>query len=670
MAKPSTPMLIPKRSQDAMVQYLSSCCSLTGAHWNMRSRMEDVDRAYQREVDATTEQARAQLANRKLRDATKLQNVVVPVVMPLVESAVTYQASVFLTGTPLFSVVANPANMDAALQMDTIIEDQSIHGGWVRELILFLRDGFKYNFSAIEVPWVEQTVAELETDLGFSTSQARPKEVTWAGNAIKRLDPYNLIYDPRVAPAEIHARGEFAGYVKVMSRIELKGFIAGLPDKLVDNVNAAFASQIGATGTSAFSSSLGYYTPQINNESFSDRGLRSGHNWLAWAELAGAEQRIQYRDSYEVTTLYARILPSDFNLNVPSRHTPQVWKFIFVNGTVLLYAERQTNAHSYIPILFGQPLEDGLDYQTKPLADNVLPIQETASALWNSAIAARRRAISDRGLYDPTRVAEHHINNPSPTAKIPVRPNSYGKPLSEAYFPIPFRDDQSGVALSETQQLMQFANMITGQNPVRQGQFVKGNKTRHEFDSVMTNANGRDQLVSMLLEAQIFTPLKEILKTNILQYQGAGSLFNRELERQVDVDPIKLREAVLSFKVSDGLTPADKLINADVLQVAMQVVGSSPEIAAGYNVTPMFSYFIKTQGGRIREFEKSPEQVAYEQALSAWRQQMTLLAESMKRLESPAQIEELLKTVPPAPSPEQFGYSPGNKTAAGTQGAQ
>ena len=207
--------------------------------------------------------------------------------------------------------------------------------------------------------------------------------------------------------------------------------------------------------------------------------------------------------------------------------------------------------------------------------------------------------------------------------------------------------------MQDTQALLQMANVIAGQNPVRQGQFVKGNKTLHEFQSVMSNANGRDQLTSMLLESQVFTPLKEIIKINILQYQGGVSLFNRDLQQAITIDPVVLRKAVMDFKVSDGLTPSDKLINADTLQTAMQVIGSSPQIAAGYNLAPLFSYFIKTQGGRIQEFEKSAEQMAYEQALQQWQMAMQNMALGLKGMD-PAQMQEMMKQMPPQPVPQQF----------------
>lgn len=662
MATPNTPMLLSKKSQEALLQYHHQCYDLQARNWNLRDQMRRIDLSYIRENDFTQENAKAKLANR-YGDSTKYQNITVPVVMPMVEAAVTYQASVFLTGHPIFGVVSNPSNMDAAMQMETVIEEQSVRGGWVRELMLFFRDGFKYNLAAVEVVWDRVVTAALETDLSFSTTQARPKEVIWEGNCIKRRDPYNIIFDTRVSPSEIYWKGEFAGYTEVMSRIQLKSFIASLPDKMVDNIVPAFESGLGFTGMSTWAADGGFFVPQINPDAILDRDPRTSTNWMAWAGISGTDQKIKYKDMYEITTLYAKILPADFGMKVPAQNTPQIWKFIYVNHNILIYAERQTNAHGYLPMLFSQPLEDGLDYQTKSLASNVAPIQDVTSALMNSNIAARRRAISDRGIYDPSRIAEHHINSDNPAAKIPVRPAAYGKNVAEAYYPIPFRDDQAGIVMQDMQQLMQFANVITGQNPVRQGQFVKGNKTLHEFQSVMSNANGRDQLTSMLLESQVFTPLKEILKVNILQYQGGISLFNRDTQKVVNIDPIQLRKAVMEFKISDGLTPSDKLVNSDTIQVAMQVIGSSPQIAAGYNIAPMFSYFIKTQGGRIQEFEKSSEQLAYEQAMMQWQQTMQMIAESLKGME-PVQMQEALKSMPPQPVPQQYGYNPQQQGAA------
>jgi hypothetical protein len=202
--------------------------------------------------------------------------------------------------------------------------------------------------------------------------------------------------------------------------------------------------------------------------------------------------------------------------------------------------------------------------------------------------------------------------------------------------------------MQQIQAILGLSNQLSGQNQASQGQFVKGNKTLQEFDSVMQNANGRDQMASLLLESQLLTPMKEIMKLNILQFAGGDTIFNRDKNIVVEIDPAALRKAVLEFKVTDGLTPASKILNTDTLSVAFQVLGSAPNIAAEYNVGQLFSYLMKSQGSDIGSFEKSPAQIAYEQALNSW-QQLAAIA-----LEKGLDPEKL----PPQPLPQQFGYNP------------
>jgi hypothetical protein len=637
----STPYLVSRVSQEGLKSFQKQCFGMTDSSWNIREQLRAVDLSYMREMDQTNEHQKAKQAN-KSGNSNRYQNITIPVVLPTVEAAVVYQASVFLSGNPIFGVVANPAYQDAAMQLEAIMDNHATRGGWIRHLQMFFRDGFKYNLSAIEAVWDTQTSYSLEHDSAFNAGKtAKQTELIWEGNTIKRLDPYNLVFDARVPLVDIPRKGEFAGYTEFMSRVALKQYIAGLPNKQVDNIKAAFESGISGGGTSSNSS---YYVPSLNPNASIDFNPHGGTDWMAWQSGIKSADSIQYKNGYEVSTLYGRIIPSDFQMRVPAPNTPQVWKFVYVNGEHLLYAERQTNAHNMLPIIFGQPLEDGLSYQTKSLADNVSGIQELSSAMMNSVIAARRRAISDRGLYDPSRVSEANINSDNPSAKIPVRPAAYGKPLSESYYPIPFRDDQSATIMQEMGTVIKMAEMISGQNPARQGQFVKGNKTQTEYSDVMNNSNGRDQNVSILLEAQVFTSLKEILKTNIVQFQGPASIYYREKNTEVKIDPVVLRKAVLEFKVSDGLSPTSKLINADAFQTALQVIGSSPQIGANYNMGPMFSYLMKTQGALIGDFEKSNEQVAYETANSQWMQMAQLAIEKGQPWNNPQ------------PMPEQFGY--------------
>lgn len=650
----TTVVPLTEKSQKAFIAYYDSLQNNQNTFRSTsRSRMEAIDKAYQREVDLSKENQDAKRAN-KAGDPTKYQNMTIPVVMPQVESAVVYQSSVFLTGYPMFGVVASPEYMDEAVMLETLIDNDAVRGGWTTELLTAFRDGFKYNLLALECAWDREVTYAVETNLAKSTVEGIPKEVLWAGNKIKRLDPYNLILDPRVHPTDIAADGEYAGYTEYMSRIKLKSFIATLTDKIITNIPVAFASG-SESGLVTNSDSKSFYIPSINPEIEPDSYQRGGTNWLNWAGLIDDSKRnMEYKDCYELTTLYCRVMPSEFGIKAPKENTPQIYKLYIVNHKVIIYCELQTNAHNLIPILIGQPNYDGLGYQTKSLAKNAVPFQELATAFMAANIASKRRAVSDRQLYDPSRVDARHINSENPSAKIPVRPSAYGKPLNEAVYAFPYRDDQAASSMQQISAILGLANSLNGQNQAQQGQFVKGNKTLHEYESVMQNANGRDQMVSILLEAQLFTPMKQIIKLNLLQYQGGTTLYNRDKDVAVEIDPIKLRTAVLNFKVSDGLTPTSKLINSDSLSMALQVLGSSPQIANGYNIAPLFSYFMKTQGAKITEFEKSAEQLAYEQALSSWQQLMQLAIE--KGTDPTA--------VGAQPVPASYNYNPQNNKPA------
>lgn len=647
------------KSQEAILAFYKQAYGLLNSQWEIRSMLTSIDLAYMRETDFTKENAKAKLANRA-GDPTKFQNIIMPVVMPQVEAAVTYQQGVFLSGYPIFSAVAPPGLEDAATQMDTIIGEQQVYKGWTSELQKTMRNAFKYNLGAAEIEWCREVTYTLDTDVGFAGGrQGKPKQVIWEGNGVKNLDMYNVFFDTRVPPKFIPEYGEFAGYNQMFSRIRLKKFLEELPTRI--NVTKAFESgsapvAVGNTGTGVES----YYVPMLNPEALINwQNYGAGTDWMAWAGLAQSSPNIQYKNMYLVTTLYARILPSDFAFDrLPGQNIPQVWKFIIINNQVVVYAERMTNAHSLIPILFMQGMDDGLDFQTKSLATNVRPIQDLQTALANSSIAARRRAISDRMIYDPSRISPAAINNDSPMAKMPCRPSAYGTPMSEAAYPLPFRDDQFQINAQEIQLYGSLANQISGQNPARQGQFVKGNKTRFEFAEVMSNANGRDQSTSLIIEDSFFSKMKEIVKSNILQYQGSGSVYNRNTNQTVAIDPIALRKANLSFKLSDGLLPSDKLIDGPSLEAALQAISQNPGIGSAYNIGPLFSYLMKSRGANLAPFEKSQEQIAYEQAVMQWQAAVASLAEQLTKIQPPMSPEDIQKALPPQPTPDQFGYDP------------
>lgn len=640
----NTPYNLDKDQEKAIITFSQKARNLLQNQYSLRFQLEEIDRYYMREMDFTEANIRARQANRA-GDARKMRDVTVPIVMPQVEAALGYFTNVFLTGYPPFGVSSDPDFEDQALQMETIIAENAITAGWRRQLMMFFRDGLKYNLHGMELEWGQQTVSKIENS-ETEPGKASVKNILWAGNKMRRMDLYNTFFDPRVHPAEIHKYGEFAGYIYMYSRVQMKQYFNDNFGKINADrvVRALESSPPGASSTTTTSGApFAYYVPIINPTPIMDRTNLQTFDWLAWANnVANKPEHIKYSNVYEIAKVYARIIPDDFNLNVSERNTPQVWKFIIVNGQVVVYAERQSNAHNFIPIFFGQPIEDGLDYQTKSFASNVTDMQDIASAMWNGYIASKRRLVGDRVLYDPLRVRKEDINSTNPAAKIPVRPTAFGKPVSEAVYQFPFRDEQTQTLLSGADLVTRFADKINGQNPAQQGQFVKGNKTKHEYEDIMGHGNNTNQVMAICTDEQVFTDMKEAIKLNILQYQGETVLFNRDKQKNVTVNPVELRKAAVHFKVSDGIMPEDKQMSTDEFQTALQVLGSSPPLAAGYNMAPLFTYVMKLRGADLSPFEKSQLQVQFEQQQGQW---AGIVQEALKVIgknADPSQLKQLL----------------------------
>jgi hypothetical protein len=574
---------------------------------DFRSLLRYRDRAYQRQLDTTAEHIKAVRAN-MTGDARKVQNMTVPIVMPQIESAVAYQAGVYLTSYPIFGVVSYPQNQDAAMAFETALGDQSVRYSWARELTKVFRDGFKYNFGAAVVCWKKTPLRSIVTDTNItSAGLAAIREYSYGGNYIKRIDPYNCFMDMTVAPANMHSEGEYFGWNEVISRVQLKKLISMLDPNKTTSAKEAFESSFaGATQDASFA--MQYHHPEINQYLNLGTDHLGTNNWGQWMGLPGsARSAISYKDHYLLTHFYCRALPSDFGAR---GNQVKVYHAIMVNWSTVIFAEELNVGYDYMPTFVMQPYEDGLGYQTQSMLDNALPFQDMSSALWNISLESKRRLIFDRLIYNPRLIDKKDIDPVSSVSRIPLRNAAMakdGNPMAAAIYQIPYREDNSGTNIQMSEMISAMADQATGQNKVDRGQFQKGNKTKTEFETTMMNSNSRQQLAALTIEHQFMTPLKEVVKSNTLQFQPAGKILNREARTEVPVDPVALRNAILEFKMTDGMLPADKMLNSDLLTVFLQTAQALPTVATEYDIMGMFMYWAKLKGAYwLEDFKRDP----------------------------------------------------------------
>lgn len=591
-----------------MLEYAKTCATKdTSFLGNFRQLLLYRDISYQRQLNTTAEHIKAVRSN-MAGNGRAIQDMTVPIAMPQVESATAYQAGVFLTQYPIFGVIASKEQMSQAKMFEVALADQSLKHGWARELIKVLRMGNKYNFGPAVVKWQKSAVKKIATYAGTDadlTGKAALQNDTYGGNCITAWDPYNMFMDTLVPPADLHHSGEFAGCNKLVNRVQLMTLLRGLDSTKTTNLREAYESQMGTVSTDS-TNAQAYYRPRINPYlQLQNGGIAGATNWAQYMDLKQGKN-IQYKDAYVLTPFYCRARPADFG--AVGNHLVTYYVLI-VNWSQVVYVEELNTAQEGLPCFVAQPLEDGLGYQTQSLLDNAMPFQDMSSALWNINLQAKRRLVFDRLVYNPRLIDKKDIDIASSVSRIPLRNAAIAdgdNPIAKAVYQIPYRDvDSSGLQMSQL--IEQMADTATGQNKVDRGQFQKGNKTAAEFQTVMGNSNSRQQLTAISLEHQFFTPIKEAVKANTLQFQPPGKIFSRQDKQIVDFDPVQLREAMIEFKITDGLLPADKMLSAELLQVFMQTAQAMPAMATEFDVLGMFLYWLQAQGATwVDDFRRDP----------------------------------------------------------------
>jgi hypothetical protein len=478
---------------------------------------------------------------------------------------------------------------------------------------MFFRDACKYNYSALECSWEAIQQFSVLSDVNAANGKKVNRDAKYF-NAMRRLDPYNVVRDPDIAPGDIARNGDYAGFIDNLSYIKLKRMLQKWGDQnTVYNFNEALNSNIQTVYSQSGS---GNYreAPQISDYLTPTRKDSNTVDWDAYMTGGGVTNAKMNKSAgkrFEVFKFYARIIPSEFGISVPQANTPQIWCFVTINDQFVVYAERIISAYDYIPIFFGQPLEDGLDYQTQSIAEGEIPFQEGAAKLFNIRFSAARRSVADRALYLADMIAPSDVNAKVSAAKIPVNiPAMSNKTLDQAYKQIPFDMRGTETTISDAQQMVAFSQQLHGINGPRQGMFQKGNKSVTEWNDTMSGADGRTRLPALCMEYQVFSPMKDFMLLNIYQYGDNAEIVSQRTGNTVSINIDELRKQVLSFRVADGYTPKSKLASTDAITMGLQTISASPILQRAYgNMLPsMFAHLMQLAG--VRGLDEYNPQVA------------------------------------------------------------
>ena len=207
------------------------------------------------------------------------------------------------------------------------------------------------------------------------------------------------------------------------------------------------------------------------------------------------------------------------------------------------------------------------------------------------------------------------MNSSAAAPKIPASISALSsKKLSDLYHQIPFDMRGTESTLQDAQMIVQFSKELHGMNNPRQGQFQKGNKSVVEWEDTMGGSDQRLRLPAVILEHQVFAPLKSMMVLNIYQYGSDTVVVSQKSGNTITVDLEVLRKQVLAFRVADGYTPKSKLASVTMLTTGMQMIATSQILqqAYGQHLPGMFSHMM--QLGGVRGLEEYDPMYAQNQA--------------------------------------------------------
>ena len=604
------PIPIARRTHDSLVQMVKEFQRIHQRNDLWRDKIRVIDRAYAC-YTGTDEQAKQDEKASQIIDDSGV-HFTTPVVLSQVDSIVAFLSELYLSGYPIFPVVSPPDNPQFGEQLEAVIDDHSIRGRWPRHLNMMFRDGAKYNVCGVELEWAPIGSLSVNKNNNEVGSPVQPTLDVEQINRMFNMDMYNLFWDQLVDIPDVAEFGDYVGYNDLWTRGRIKQYISNLTKagEITMNVRQALESAQGAANDEVPRQNY-FERPHISNFDIIE-DINMSTNWLAWATMADESDRdrIDYSNKYLFTKTYARVVPSDHDLDVPEPNVPQIWKFVSINNETIIHMKKVISAYDMFPILMGQYTEDGFRQQTKSVAEQQLSIQDATSELVNIRLNSARRSISDRAIYNPTLLDPQDVNSRTPAPKIPIKQNLKGVKLEDAYRSIEFNDSGTARAFDDIFPMLQLSEFMGGLNSARQGNFRRGNRTLGEFEEVMSNSDMRSRMIALGMEYQIFTPLKRQIKGNILLNMGNFDqpLMSNRSDREVTVNVEELRTQLMEFKVADGYLPTSLLANTEVIQSAFQLLLQVPALQQGFNVVGLFTHLMNAAGMRgLSKFQVAPQ---------------------------------------------------------------
>ena len=527
--------------------------------------------------------------------------LVVPYPFAIISSMHTYLSSVFLSRAPVYQFTGRHGETQDAIQaVEAVMDYQLRVGKQLVPLYNWIYDSCKYGLGVVGEYWevdnkIVSRYEEVEsTILGIGTGNFKKKRLieripAYEGNKIYNIRPYDFLPDPRVTVAEFQ-KGEFCGRKIQVGLSQLlqqheTGRYFNL-DKLQDTQgNRDFLRDTGAEGFSTTDSELDAGSTVVDTP---------------YGVQGATYQAAPGKGFVQLLEMCVRIQPRKWKLG--KNNDPEIWMFTLANNRVLIGARPLALYHDRFPYSI---LETGFgseDFIKQGTLDQIRPLSEALTWLFNSHMYNVRKVINDRIVVDPSKVVMRDIE----------KPNNYG-----GY--IRLRPEAVGTDTRTVASQLQVADVT--QNHMRDSQVIEQlmQRTSGVVDNIMglVNTGGRKTATESRI-ASSFSINRMKTFAEYFSAGGFGDLAERQLsntqqlltldrkfaiagnnmqnaQRFAEVNPEAIA-GFYDFVQVDGTLPVDRLAQANFWKELLGQLARIPQLAAQWDFGEMISHVMMLQG--------------------------------------------------------------------------
>jgi hypothetical protein len=565
------------------------------------TKWEDAEKRFVGYVKETDDDA-IRRDKRKAGDP-RYTTIQVPMSYAMLMTAHTYWTSVFLSRSPVHQYMGRHGESDINVSaIDALIDYQVQVGEHLVPYYIWLLDPGRYSFGVLWNFWAEETVTvsqivdqPVETarsQLGFEPPKSEKVRMTvempgYQGNKVFNVQPWDLRPDPRVTLSNLQ-RGEFCGRVTRVGWNTIMERLASGVYFNIDELRRINRGQQSPGVTDTFTENPG--AAQIE---------RPTHTDPATSAVLGD------RGFVNLIEMVVELVPRMWHIGEGTR--PEKWVFTIAERSVLIGLSPLGAYHNKFPVDVIEYEPEGYGVLSNSLLERADAMNNVMDWLVNSHFFNVRASLANQFIYDPSRLEERDVLDPSPGKMIRLKPEAYGQDIRTMFHQLPVGDVTQN-HLRDAQVISEILQRAVGVTDNVMGAVNPGGrKTATEVRTAGSFSVSRLKTSTEYFSAMGFAPLAQKLLQNTQQYYDdlkqfrvAGDLVNRG-QTFIDVGPETI-QGFYDFVPVDGNMPLDKFAMSNLwrqLMVDMAGIG----LAQQYNFGGIFEYVAQMAGLKsIKQF--------------------------------------------------------------------